>query len=33
MYHVKKSHNNKHYRFHVYDVLFDQQIKTLHDEI
>jgi hypothetical protein len=30
---MKKSHNNKHHRFHVYDDLFDRQIKTLHDEI
>jgi hypothetical protein len=33
IYHAKKSHNNKHHRFHVYDNSFDRQIKTLHDEI
>ncbi len=33
IYHVKKSHNCKHHRFHVYDDSFDRQIKTLHDEI
>jgi DNA gyrase/topoisomerase IV subunit B len=30
---MKKSHNNKHHRFHVYDDSSDRQIKTLHDEI
>ncbi len=33
IYHVRKSHNCKHHRFHVYDDSFDRQIKTLHDEI